>query len=139
MRTFSCPFAAIESGYDGRVQPDGGCVISTARWGKRGRSTRIARQGQQTAARPVGSDIKSRKICVRTIIAITRDIGIDQAGIPGRDIFIHELETLAHRWREVDDQHVCPLDEPLKNFLRARGDFRSSASPRLLRLSRCQR
>ena len=72
-------------------------------------STRISRQGQQAASRPIGRDIESRKLCVRPVIAIAGNVRIDQTRIPRRDIIITELEFFASGMRRVDDQNVRPL------------------------------
>ena len=78
----------------------------------------IAGQRQQAAARPISGDVKPRKTGVRPLFAKSREVGIDEAGVPWRDVLVFEAELLARRVRRIDDQHIGPLDQPPQDFRR---------------------
>ena len=84
--------------------------------GNVGGAASIARQREQATSRPVGRDVKSRKIGVRALFAVAGQVGVNQTGIPLRNIVILQLQFLTRRMRSVDDQHVRPLDQALQNL-----------------------
>src|SRR5713101_480706 len=94
-------------------------MVAAARYRPGRRRAGIAGQGQQAAARPIGGDVKARKAGVRPLFAKTRQVGIDEAGVPWRDVLVFEAELLTRRVRGVDDQHIGPLDHPPQDFRRA--------------------
>ena len=106
-------FAPVKRRDDCRIQAHRRCMVAAACHRQRRRGTRISRQRQQAASRPIGRDVESRKLRVRPVVAVAGDVRIDQPRIPLRDIVIAELQFLASGMRRVDDQNVGPLDQPL--------------------------
>jgi len=83
-------------------------MISAARHRQRRRSTSIAESATITTSGPIRRDIESWKIGIRPHIAIAGHVGIDQARIPGRDIFVRQLQPLACGEWSVYDQDIGP-------------------------------
>ena len=108
----------IQRRHDRGVDADGRGVIAAACDRQGRRSAGIARQRQQAAAGPVGRDVESRQVGVRSLFAVAGEVGVDQPGIPRRDVLVFELEALARGMRRVDDHDVGPFDQPLENLHR---------------------
>ena len=91
-------------------------MISAGGNGKRGRRAGIPSHRQQTASCPVRGDIKARQISIRTDVAIAGNVGVNQAGIPRRNVLISDLKALPNWIWEIDNEYVRPLDEPFHNL-----------------------
>src|ERR1700744_5526376 len=88
MRAFACYLPPIQSSYDGCIKADSRGVIPASRWRKGGRSSGVTREREQTAASPVSGDVETGKICIWPLIAVSRQVSINQTGIPGIDVFV---------------------------------------------------
>ena len=114
VRPLAGALATIECRDDGGIQPDGRRIVTAAAHRPGRRHAGIARHRQQAAACPVRRDVEARQIGVRPLFAEAREVRIDQARVPLRDIFVFELQFLARGVRRVDDEYVGPLDELLQ-------------------------
>src|SRR2546425_2711270 len=108
----------IQAHGDRGEQRDRRGMIAAARDRQRRRRARIARQGEQSAAGPVGRDVESRKLGIGPLVAVTGEVAVDETRIPLHHVLIGQLQSLACWMGGVDDQHVCPLDQSLENLPR---------------------
>ncbi len=121
MRPLAGALSTIEPGDNRGIEADGGRVVTATGDRPGGRRAGIARHRQEAAACPVGGDVEARELRIGPLVTETRDVRIDQAWVPLHDVVVFELQPLARGMGRVDDEHVGPFDELLKNLLGARG------------------
>src|SRR5579859_5740946 len=88
--------ATVECRHDRGIESDGGRVISAPGRGERWWCSRIARKRKQAAPGPIGCDVKSWQLSFRSLVTVATDIGVNQPGIPGRNVLVGQLQTLAY-------------------------------------------
>ncbi len=91
-------------------------MVATPGYRQGRRRTGISGEREQATARPVGRQVESRQIGIRSLVAIAGHVGVDQAGVPLHDILVRQVQFLARRVRSIDDQHVRPFHQALEYF-----------------------
>src|ERR1700751_3581109 len=121
MRALAGTLATIKGSDDRRIEPDSGRIVAAAGHRPGRRRAGIARHRQQPAACPIRRDVKTGKIRIRSLVAETRDIRLDEPRIPPHHIVVLEFQFFARGEWCVDNEHVGPFDQLLKHLMGTRG------------------
>src|SRR6267378_3996047 len=119
MRPLARALATIKGSDDRRIEPDGGGIVAAAGDRPGRRRTGIACHRQQSAACPVRRDVKAGEIRIGSLVAVTRDVRVDQTRIPPHYVLIFKLQFRTRRMRRVDDENIGPFDELFEDLLGA--------------------
>src|SRR5689334_6137524 len=92
VRSFSGSLTTIECSDNRRIETDRSCVVAATTDGPGRWVAGIARHREQAAASPVRSDVEARQVSIRSFIAETGEVRIDEPRVPVHDIFVFELQ-----------------------------------------------
>ena len=108
--------ALIEAGDDRRIERDAAGMVAHARDRARRRRGRIgAHLVHQARARPVGGGVEAGLVGLLALFAVGGERRIDQLRIARAEILVADLHAAAYRQRQVGDEHVGLVDQPVQH------------------------